>query len=135
MDIIDARPDLVGVIEFLEDFQQFHIRARCFYGNHIRVQRRDGIHDVIELAIAHMGMDLGIVPRHRGIELKRLHRPIEIFPPFGLAQRQTFPQRRLIDLNDADARLFQIRHFVAQRQGDLPGDGFAADVLAGERPA
>ncbi len=45
-----------------------------------------------------------------------------------MAQRQTFAQRRLVDLDDADARLFQIHHLITDGQRNLPA-GFRARLI------
>ena len=69
-----------------------------------------------------MGVDLRLVLYARGREAEALHRPIEIGLPFGLAERQPFADRRLVDLDDADAGGLQVRHLVAQRERDLAAD-------------
>ncbi len=82
-----------------------------------------------------MGVDLGVVLRHRGVDAERFHAPLQISIPVAAAQRQTFAQRRFVNLDDANARRFQIRHFITQCQGDLFGDGFTGHVFTRERPA
>ena len=135
MNIVYARPDFVRIVELFKRFQQFHIRARGFDGNHVRIQRGDGIHDVVELAIAHMGVDLRVVFRHRGIDTESFHPPCQIRIPVATLQRQAFPQGRFVDLDDTDTGGFQIRHFIAQREGYLFRNRFTADVLTREGPA
>ncbi len=82
-----------------------------------------------------MGVDLGVVFRHRGVKAEGVDRPLQVGGPVGLVQRQAFAQRRLVNLDNADAGRFEIRDLVAQRQRDLLRDGFARHVLARERPA
>ena len=77
-------------------------------------------------------MDLGIVTHDGGIKTERFHAPLQISLPVGTAQRQPFTQRGFIDLNNANARGFQVCHFVTQRKSNLFGDGFTADVFARE---
>lgn len=62
-------------------------------------------------------------------------RPGEIRVPVAALERQPFTQRRFVNLDDADARGFEIRHFITQRQRNLFGDSFARDILTRERPA
>ena len=54
-----------------------------------------------------------------GREPEALDRPVEIGRPVGAAQRQALAQRRLVDLDDADAGRFEVGHLVADRQRDL----------------
>ena len=62
-----------------------------------------------------------------GREPEAFHRPVEIGFPIAPAQRQPFADRRLVDLDDADAGGFQVRDLVAQRERDLAADlGLAA---------
>ena len=132
MDVIHARSDFVRVFELFKRLQQLHVRTRGFNGDHVRIQRGNRIHDVVELAVAHMGVDLGIIPRHRGIDPEGFHAPLQISIPVATLERQSFTQRRLINLDDTDTGRLQIRHFVTQRQRNLFGDGFATDVFTRE---
>ena len=46
----------------------------------------------------------------------------KICRPVGSTQRQSFPERRLVNLDDGDAGRLQISHLIADRQRDLPAD-------------
>ncbi len=70
---IISRPDLIGVLERFERLQQLHIGPRGFNGDHVSVQRGNGVHDVIELAIAHVSMDLRVVFGDRSIKAEGFH--------------------------------------------------------------
>src|SRR5690606_8036301 len=59
--------------------------------------------------------------------------PADLLPAWS-AQRQALAERRLIDLDNADASRFQIRHLIADRQRQLPGLLLAADILPRKRP-
>ena len=91
MDVVDARPDLIGIIEVLEGVQQLHVGTRGLDGDDIGIHGGDSADDVVELRIAHMGVDLRLVGHHGSAQLEALHRPVEICLPLGLAQRQSFP--------------------------------------------
>ena len=69
-----------------------------------------------------MGVNLRGIANTGCGQTERLHSPGKIFGASRAAQRQTLAQSRLVDLNDANPRSFQIDHFVAQRQSDLPAD-------------
>ncbi len=64
------------------------------------------------------------------VSAKQLNRPLgmqtthRIARSIGLKKRQAFTHRRLINLDDADACLLKVHHFVANREGDLLTGGF-----------
>ena len=62
------------------------------------------------------------------------HRPVEVLGAVPAAQGQQFSQRRFVDLDDADARRFEIRNLIGQRQTDLVGGDPQVDIVADERP-
>ncbi len=45
------------------------------------VQRRNRIHDVVELAITHVSVDLCVIFRHGGVDTEGLYAPLEIGVP------------------------------------------------------
>ncbi|VEA44160.1 Uncharacterised protein [Salmonella enterica subsp. enterica] len=47
-------------------------------GDHIRVQRGDRVHNVVELAVTHVGVDLGFILRHRRVDAEGFHTPFQI---------------------------------------------------------
>ena len=51
-----------------------------------------------------------------------------------IAQRQAFAQRRLVDLDQADAGLLEIEHLIADRERDLPAGRRPRLVVAHEGP-
>ena len=54
--------------------------------------------------------------------------------PVGAVQGHAFPQRRLVDLHDADAGGLEIEHLVAEGERDLPAGLGARLVVAHEGP-
>ena len=87
VNIIYSRPDFIGVLERFERLQQLHIGPRGFNGDHVSVQRGNGVHDVIELAIAHVSMDLRVVFGDRSIKAEGFHTPLQIGIPVAALQR------------------------------------------------
>ncbi len=119
MDIVHARADLVGVVEFVEYIQQLHVGTGGLNGDHVRIHVRDRLNDVVELRIAHVGMDLSAVRHTVGTDAERLHRPVQILGPLAAAQWQAFTQRSFIDLNDIDTGTLQVLHFLTDRKCQL----------------
>ena len=134
MDVVDARPDLVRIAEVIEGIQKLHVGARGLDGDHVRIHGRNGGHDVVELRIAHVGVDLGVVGHTIGRDAEALHRPVQVLLPLRPTQRQPLAQRRLVDLDDADAGLFQIQHLLADGQRQLPAGRGTRLIIAHERP-
>ncbi|MOA35919.1 hypothetical protein D3C78_1574140 [compost metagenome] len=79
-----------------------------------------------------MGVDLRVVLCHRGVDTEGLHAPLQVSIPVTTAQRQAFAQGRFVNLDDADACGFEIRHFVTQRQRNLLSDGFPRHIFTRE---
>jgi hypothetical protein len=87
--------------------------ARVPDQQHVGVQGADPVHDVPELRVAHVRVDLGFVPDPRGGEPVGEDRPLEILVPAVAAQGQTLADRRLVDLDHADAGRLEVLHLVA----------------------
>src|SRR6266540_6671640 len=60
-----------------------------------------------------MRVNLRGVPHTGGGEPEGVDRPLQVLRPVGAPQRQAFAQRRLVDLNHADARRLEVAHAVA----------------------
>lgn len=59
VDVVHAGTDSSGVLHTLsEDGQQLLIRARVLDGDDIGIHVDDGVDDVIEVGVAHVGVDL-----------------------------------------------------------------------------
>src|SRR5437764_41831 len=59
VNVVDARPDLVGIAVLFEALQQLRPGARVLDRDHVRVHLLDHADDVVEFAVTHVGMDLG----------------------------------------------------------------------------
>ena len=134
MDVIDAGADFVRVVEVVERFEQFHVGARGFDGDDVGVQVGNRLHDVVEFAVAHVGVDLCLVFHAVGADAEGVYRPVEVGLPLFFFQRQAFAQRRFVDLDDAEAGFFQIQHFVADGKRDLQAGVGTRLVVAHEGP-
>src|SRR6267154_5263031 len=132
VNVVDAGADLVGVLVVLEPLEQLRAGAGALDRDHIRVHALDDPQDVIELAVAHMRVNLGPVAHTRRRQPERVHRPLLVGGPIGPAQGQAFAQRRFVYLDHADARRFEIDDLVADRQRDLLG-GFRARLVVAHK--
>src|SRR5262245_1874408 len=61
VDVINAGANLVGIAVASERFQKLHLRARGLDRYHVSIQGADGLDDVVELRIAHVGVYLRLV--------------------------------------------------------------------------
>ena len=111
------------------------ITAGGFEGDHVGVHSVDIGDDVVELRVAHMGVDLrGRLDR--GVHQSECRNgPVEVLlVPVGLPERQLFAQGGLVDLDDLDASGFEVKHFVADGESQLLGLLLVGDVLARPGP-
>src|SRR5690606_16071450 len=134
MDVVNSGPDVVGIVEGTEGLEQLHLGARRLDGDDVGIHRGNRLDHIVELAVAHVRVDLRFIAHAAGAQAEGIHRPVEIVLPGGAAQRQTLAEGRLVDLHDTDAGRFQIADFVANGQCQLPRLLFAGNILAREGP-
>src|SRR5437763_6416475 len=91
VDVVHPRADLVGILVLAERLQQLGARARAFDRDDVRVHLLDHADDVVELAVTHVGVDLGRVRHAARGQAERVHRPVEVRRPIGPFERQAFP--------------------------------------------
>ena len=90
VDVIHTRADFVGVVEIPKAVEQLHGRARGLDGDDVGIHVGDGRQDVVELRVAHVGVDLRLVAHTTRGQPERPHGPVQIVGPVALAQRQAF---------------------------------------------
>lgn len=61
MDVVDARTNLVRIVEIGKDIQQFHLRTGTLDGDHVSIHRSNMFDNIIKLRIAHVGVNLSLV--------------------------------------------------------------------------
>ncbi len=66
VDIVDTGADLVRIVELHEASSSSICGAGGLDGDAVGVHRRDRLDDVVELRVAHMGVDLGLVAHAAG---------------------------------------------------------------------
>ncbi|CSB73221.1 Uncharacterised protein [Vibrio cholerae] len=76
MNIVHAWANFVRVVKLFKRFEQLHVGARCFNGDHVGIQCRNRFDDLVEFAVTHMGVNLRFRTRATRRNLKRLHCPI-----------------------------------------------------------
>ena len=103
MDVVDAGPDLAGILVVAEDVEQLHPRTRSLDRDHVRVQARDVLDHLAELRVTHVRVDLRFRRGPCDGETEAVDRPAHIVVLVRLAQRQAFAQGRLVDLDDRGA--------------------------------
>src|SRR6266851_274582 len=93
----------------------------------------DRVDHVIELGVAHMGMDLRAVGNAGVSKAKRVDAPVEILRPVRATERKPLANRRLIDLNDRDSRRFKIDGLIPNPKRNLPARLRAGLIIAHKR--
>src|SRR6266571_9261969 len=134
VDVVDPRTDLIRVLVLLEGLEQLRARARVLDRDDVGVHLLDHADDVVELAVTHVGVDLGRVRHTARRETERIHRPVEVRRPLRPPQRQALAQGWFIDLDHADPRGLEVLHLVADCEGQLLRGLGARLIVAHERP-
>ena len=134
MDVVHTGADFVRVVEVVEGFKQLHVGTRGFDGDDVGIQVGDGLDDVVEFAVAHVGVDLGFIRHAVGADSESEDGPVQISLPLVFFQRQAFTQRRFVNLDDAETGFFEVKHFVADGERDLQAGFGTRLVVTDERP-
>ena len=88
--------------------------------NHIGVHCVDFRDNVLKLAVAHMGVNLRFRFYLCVAETECLDRKLQIVAmPVGAAERQLFPERGFVNLNNTDACSFQFQNLFPDCKADL----------------
>ncbi len=87
MDIVNPGADGVGVVVAFEGFEQIQLRAGGLDGDDVGIEAGNVLDDVIELGIAHVGVDLRGVANPVGAQAKARHRPVEVGCLLGFFER------------------------------------------------
>lgn len=88
MDVVDTRPDLVGVAVMLEGVEQLHVALRCLDGDDVGVKILNRRENVVEIRVAEVRVRLESVGDTRSSQLERGEGPRQVATPVGLAQRK-----------------------------------------------
>src|SRR3989442_228015 len=134
VDVVDPRANLVRVLVPAKGLEQLRAGARVLDRDHVRIHALDDANHVVELAVAHVRVNLGRVLHAARRQPERIDGPVQVAAPVGPAERQTLAQRRLVDLDDADAGALEIQHLVTDRERELLRGFGTGLVVADEGP-
>jgi hypothetical protein len=88
VDIVDTRPDLVGVAELLEGREQLEVGLGRLDGDNVRIKTLDRGEDVVEVGVAEVRVGLGRVSDTGGGELEGVDSPGEVAVPVNATERK-----------------------------------------------
>ena len=135
MDIVHARAHLRLEMRLVERVEQLEVGTARLERNHVGIHGVDIADNVVELAVAHVRVDLRLGLDLRVHQAERGDGPVEVFlVPVALAQRQLLAEGGLVDLDNLDAVLFEVQDFVADGKADLLGLRLERNIFARERP-
>jgi hypothetical protein len=98
VDVEDNGTNVIRILEVLESGQELHPGARSVNRNNVGIEGGDRFDDVVEFALAHMGVDLGLIADTGRGQLERHNRPRQVAFALGFMERQIFAKGRLVDL-------------------------------------
>ena len=136
VDVVDARADLVRVVEIAgERVEHLHVRARRLDRDHVGVEAHDVLHDLVELRVAHVRVDLGVRPRRRDGQPEAVDGPADVVVlarARAAAGPRAAPPRR--PGSRSSPRASRSTHLVLDRERDLRAGLAPRLVVAHERP-
>ena len=110
MDVVDAGTHLRFKMMRHQAVQNRKFGTGRLKGNHIGVHCVDFRDNVLKLAVAHMGVNLRFRFYLCVAETECLDRKVQIVAmPVGAAERQLFPERGFVNLNNTDAYRIVLR--------------------------
>ena len=92
VDVVDTRPDLVGVAVVLEGVEELHVALRRLDRDDIGIERLDGREDVVKVGVAEVRVGLERIGNTSSGELERREGPVEVGLPVSLAERKLWRQ-------------------------------------------
>jgi hypothetical protein len=88
VDVIDARPNLVGVPVVLEGVEKLHVALGCLDRNDISIETLNRWEDIVEVGVTEVRMGLEGVSDARCGQLKGVNSPFEVRIPVSTAKGQ-----------------------------------------------
>ena len=114
--------------------EHLHIGAGRLDGGDIRIQVDDRLDQLIELGVAHVGVDLDMVGGCGRRQAEGADRPPGVGLLLGPAQGQQLADGGLIHLDDLRAGVHQVGDLLTQCQGDLVGGDRQGLIITDKRP-
>lgn len=152
MDVINTRADLVGVSIMLEGIEEFHVTLGGLNRDDISIKTLDGGENVVEIRVAEVRVGLELVGDPSGGKFEGINGPLEVRVPVRTTKRQlgktevsgrkrnifwitdSFADCGLINLNSADAGLFEIHNFITKGESKLFRLQLTRNIGTRERP-
>src|ERR1700712_1199566 len=108
----------IGLVD--KHLEELGIALAVFDREDIGVQSGNGVEEVLELRVAEMAVNLGGVLDTSSGETERIDGPLEVSITLAsLAERKTFTESWLVNLNDINAGSLKIDNFITESQGKL----------------
>lgn len=98
------------------------------------IKSSNSIEDIVEVRVAHVGVDLGVVTDARGGETEAGDGPLEVSVPVSAADGQTLTDGRLINLYAGNTSSLEVDNLVAESKTDLGAEILRRDIVTDERP-
>lgn len=134
VDIKDTRSDLGVVAVSREGAEDTHVTLGVLDGQDIGIHADNGLEDILEVRVAHVGVDDGGILDTGGREQEGIDGPLEVKVKVDRAEGKTLTNGGLIDLDVDNASLLQVGDLIADGQGQLGADDGAGDVITDEGP-
>lgn len=136
MDVVHTRANVSRVSFVREDLEQLSIRLAVFNAQNIGIQGSNGMEKVLELRVAEVGVDLGVISDTRGCQAEGLDSPGEVVLTLLTgAERQTLTKSRLINLDNLDTSSFKVNDLVTKSKGKLLSLNGLVNIITREGPA
>lgn len=134
MDVKDTGSDLGVVTVGREGAKDTHVTLGVLDGQDIGIHADNGLEDILEVTVAHVGVDDGGILDTGGREQEGIDSPLEVKVKVNRAERETLANGGLIDLDVDNASLLQIGDLVADGQSQLGADDGAGNVITDKGP-
>lgn len=134
VNIVETGSDGQGVADGSEGREEVEIAARALDGEDISVEVSNVLENVLELGVAHVGVDLAgrLDPSSR--EAEAFDDRAEVVGAGGEIEGETLTEAGLVHLDNLDAALLQSNNLVANGEGYLNVGGMVGLVVADEGP-
>jgi hypothetical protein len=119
MDIVQSRPDAVGVSVLVERMQQFQVALGVLDSDTVCIETLDSSENVVKVGVAHVGVDLALVGDIGGSEQERVDGPLEVLLVIHRTEWKSFADSWLVNLNGGNTGLGKVRNFFSKSKRKL----------------
>jgi hypothetical protein len=153
VDVVDTGTDGVRVLRLLKDVEELEVALGRLDRDDVGVEAGNVLKDVVlskrsaymdlssqmwgrthKVRVAEVAVGLSVVFDTGSGELERIDGPAEVTVPVDAAERKTFTDGGLIDLDGKDASVGEVDDLVAESERKLLALELAANIGTGERP-